>query len=154
MEFDKKNKTVILKDLKKEEYVKGNIFLRAKYRVTKDFIICSAYTTPLRHYLVNDNIQISSLMVWAKRNGNYKGNGFSYRIENIGYTDTMFSLIVNDHNQNIISYISNQKYIIKVKLENKIKLVRNNTKDGSIDSNSNQQLHEVKSYEDLEDFDI
>ena len=95
-------------NINREEYIKSNILSRITYRVTQDFIVAASNTTPLRRYLPEGKSQISTLTVWAKRNGKYKGNGFSYRINTLGHTDTTFALIVNDHVENIVSYIHNE----------------------------------------------
>lgn len=78
--FDKVNRRISFTNLKREQYVKSNILFRAKYRVTQDFIICTSYSSPLRRYLPDDNTRLATFMVWAKREGQYKGNGYSYRL--------------------------------------------------------------------------
>ena len=96
--FDKTSKVLKLTNLRRESYNKSNILFRMKYRVTKDFIICTSYSSPLRRYQPNDNIRVATLMIWAKRSGKYLGDGTSYRLENIGHADTLFAMTVNDHN--------------------------------------------------------
>ena len=124
IEIDKIHNVVKLSNIQREEYSKSNILFRVKYRVTQDFIVCTSYSSPLRRYLPSGNKRVASLMVWAKRNGQYKGNGYSYRLQDLGNADTQHSIVVNDHANNIISVVVNMLYISTIKLKNEIKLIR------------------------------
>ena len=78
--YDKVKDTIFLQNVSSDLYYKSNVLYRVKYRIIKDFIICTSYSLPLRRYLPHDNTRLATLMIWARKDGKYAGNGYSYRI--------------------------------------------------------------------------
>lgn len=122
--FDKANNKIVLTKVESNMYYKSNVLYRAKYRILKDFIICSSYSHSLRRYLPSDTKRLATLMVWARRDGKHQGNGYSYRIQNLESVDTMFSVIVEDHEKSIISVLIDKNTIETYELSRTIKLVK------------------------------
>ena len=100
----------------KQRYLKPTTFVDAFCDSTLDFIICILYSqklgsyTPIHPLTPNQKIRIAdknetSIAVWAKTNGAFKGTGYTYRIEQIDVQNPRLALIIRDYSENQISYL-------------------------------------------------
>ena len=68
----------------------------------------------------NESQRIATLMVWARHDGVHKGNGYSYRIQNLHHVDTANSVLVEDYEKNKISVLIDNAIIVTITLQNSI----------------------------------
>ena len=131
----------------REEYLKPISFADAHCDSTKDFIACILYSERAGSYFsVNQKKQVkitsrnsTTLAVWAKKNGEYQGKGYTYRLEDIVPEEASMSLIVGNYSTNQITYMkrvvptqyANYNWRVKtVNLTNQVYMNFNQTESG------------------------
>lgn len=77
-----------------------------------------------------DSQRTATLMVWARQDGIHKGDGYSYRIQDLLHVDTANTVIVEEYEKNTVSLIIDNVVIMTVSLQNQI-LLRKEEVSGS-----------------------
>ena len=57
-------------------------------------------------------------MVWARHDGAHKGNGYSYRIQELVHVDTANTAVAEDYDKNKVSIIIDDIVIMTLSLQN------------------------------------
>ena len=97
--------------LKAQKYHKPVYFRNIACKTTKDFIACAAPESYLEWLdpTQKHSILTTNLFVWAKIGRKFDGNGYTYRIENLGLIDPEGSFAIQDYSKNQIIVVSESK---------------------------------------------
>ena len=104
------------------EYYKPTISPYYSYLVTKDFVISSAVSRPLYRYREYYGAKVSNLLVWARRDGQFNGTGYTYRINTMTNINDLHNMIVENYAENSIAVAMTQTQITQINLNNSVYL--------------------------------
>lgn len=86
-------------------------------------------TQALRKYTPDEEKKVSIMMIYARIDSQLSpkfGDGFPYRLESLGNTDTTQSIAPLDYSQNSISFLRDMGAIIALKLKKEVTIIRQN----------------------------
>jgi hypothetical protein len=101
-------KFVKFDQVKIESYKLPTILSNRIYHFTKDFIICMALSRPLRKFREGNSKNSVNMLIWAKKDGKYKGDGFTYRIDVLKRVSPQHSFQVLDYDQNRVVVLADR----------------------------------------------
>ena len=114
-----------------EKYVKPINMDSVDCDTTKDFFTCASPVNYPEAFQPDQRKYQTMLFVWARVNGEYAGNGYTYRMETLGEIEPRGAFAIWDYWENTIIVVNQFDKPKLVKLEKNIELRLKNWKIGS-----------------------